>query len=206
MKILLGITGSVAATISHKIVKAMEEVEGCEKVSVVMTESARRFMPSYKLKSLTRVDVYTDSDEWSWKGEDGAKTDLWQKDYPILHIELAKEYDVFVIAPATANTVAKLNHGICDNLLTSVYAAWRVKNISALGETNNVIIAPSMNTYMLLSHSTTKNIQELSCINTIVSPQRKRLACGDYGYGAMAEIEKIVEGVNNLNKSTKIYR
>jgi phosphopantothenoylcysteine decarboxylase len=198
MKILLGLTGSVATTIAPKIVKAMEEVKGAEAVAVVMTEKAQMFMPADELRGRTyenRVKVYTEQDEWEWKDKPSSDPQTaidnmhlgprcqWQKGDPVLHIELAKEFNVLVIAPATANTIAKMTYGIVDNLLLSVYAAWRG---------GPVIIAPAMNTYMLDSQAVRDNIRTLERRGVIViPPAEKTLACGDVGKGALADVEII---------------
>jgi phosphopantothenoylcysteine synthetase/decarboxylase len=190
MKILLGLTGSVATTIAPKIVKAMEEVKGAEKVEVVMTEKAQMFMPWQELREKAKVMVYTEANEWTWMNLTGSGhlfqtgfRSRWQKGDPVLHIELAKEFNVLVIAPATANTIAKMTYGIVDNLLLSVYAAWRG---------GPVIIAPAMNTYMLDSQAVRDNIRTLERRGVIViPPAEKTLACGDVGKGALADVEII---------------
>ena len=107
------------------------------------------------------------------------------------HVELRKWADVCVIAPCTANTLAKLANGISDNLLTSICRAWDFKK--------PIIVAPSMNTFMYLHPITVQHIGVLQSWGyTIVPPIEKELACGDVGVGAMAEIDSIVKAVRQL--------
>ncbi|KAJ1656181.1 hypothetical protein IWQ61_004206 [Dispira simplex] len=115
--------------------------------------------------------LYTDKEEW----------DLWiQKGDPVLHIELRKWADVFVIAPLDANTLGKFANGLCDNLLTSIVRAWDFTR-------KPCIICPAMNTYMWDHPFTDKHLgilkQELGC--QVIPPISKTLACGDTGMGAM---------------------
>ena len=108
----------------------------------------------------------------------------------IPHIELRKWADQLVIAPLSANTLAKLAHGMCDNLLTSVVRAW--------DRTKPIVIAPAMNTHMWDHPATTEHLAALQRWYphlTIVDPVAKRLACGDDGLGALAPIDAIVAAV-----------
>jgi phosphopantothenoylcysteine decarboxylase len=199
MKILIGMTGSVATTIAPKIVKAIEEVKGAEKVAVVMTEKAQMFMHSMELERLAKVKVYTEPAEWTWfdptpKDPNEAMDSIyksgrcqWKKGDPVLHIELAKEYNVLLISPVTANTIAKMANGIVDNLLLSVYAAWR---------NGPVIIAPAMNSYMYTTTQVQNNLKKLQQMGVLVVPPAiKELACGDVGEGALANVNDIAQAV-----------
>lgn len=200
MKILLGLTGSVATTIAPKIVKALEEVKGAEALSVVMTEKAQMFMSADELRGKTwetRVKVYTEQDEWTWdRDPELFNSPLpcpskyhWKKGDPVLHIELAKDFNVLVIAPATANTIAKMAHGIVDNLLLSVFAAWR---------SGPVFIAPAMNSYMWESKTNRENLKILDNRGVIlIPPVVKTLACGDTGDGALANVDDIAKMVEH---------
>jgi phosphopantothenoylcysteine decarboxylase len=105
----------------------------------------------------------------------------------VLHIELRKWADLFLIAPLDANTLAKVANGICDSCLTSVYRCWDL--------TRPVVIAPAMNTLMWEHPVTDRNLKQLQqdCkILRICWPQEKLLACGDMGTGAMASIPEIL--------------
>src|SRR5262249_19840017 len=145
-----------------------------------------------------------DEDEWPGRGT-GQR---YARDEPVLHIELRRWADAFIIAPLDANTLAKLAGGLADNCLTCVWRAW--------DSTRPVILAPAMNTLMWEHPVTRRQLRQLAAdaggavpedldldgvvewINhncpklRIVSPQTKRLACGDVGMGAMASLEYIV--------------
>jgi len=125
------------------------------------------------------VPVLTDDDDWhSWK----------QKGDPVLHIELRKWADVLVVAPLSANTLAKLSCGICDNLLTSVARAWDFRK--------PFLVAPAMNTYMWDHPVTAPQIEKLEKWGIqVIEPISKVLACGDLGKGAMAQVSTVVEAV-----------
>jgi len=191
-RILLGLTGSVATTLAPKLVAALEEIG---EVKVVVTESAlRTFVKLSELREV--VDVFTEHEEWAWKYTREYKGEPqemwryeWQKDDPVLHIELRKWADVFVIAPLTANTLGKMNAGICDNLLTSVFYAWDF--------TRPVVVAPAMNTHMWKNPLTFRNLNFLNGLHKgswhLVPPIKKELACKDEGEGALANIADIAK-------------
>ena len=122
-----------------------------------------------------RVRLYRDADEWgSWRGRGD----------PVLHIELRKWADVLLIAPLSANTLAKLAAGLCDNLLTCIARAWE--------SSRPVVLAPAMNTAMWEHRLTASHMAELTSAGAcVVPPVAKRLACGDTGVGAMAEVHDI---------------
>ena len=129
------------------------------------------------------VEYYRDADEWREYQGVGSS--------PVLHIELRKWADIFVIAPCTANTLAKLACGLADNLLTCVARAWE------FGEDGRVakpfLIAPAMNSCMWSHPITSTHLSVLQGWGVLViSPIEKVLACGDKGVGAMGEVEAIV--------------
>jgi phosphopantothenoylcysteine decarboxylase len=130
--------------------------------------------------------VYLDADEWAAP---------WTRGAPILHIELRRWADVLVIAPLSANTMAKLAHGLCDNLLTSVARAWDPSR-------GRIVVAPAMNSLMWTNPLTARHIRVLEeeCGGwfDVVQPATKMLACGDHGIGAMAEWTDIVARVEVL--------
>lgn len=194
MKILLGLTGSVATTLAPKMVEALEAVPCASNVSVIMTENACMFQSAGKLERDSQVKVYLEVDEWSWKTPVKTMDDvytyhpIWQKGDSVLHVELAKNSSVLVIAPATANTIGKMAHGIVDNLLLSVYTAWR--------KGRPIVIAPAMNTEMWTSLAVQENVKTLTSRGVIVVPPvKKALACGDVGVGAMAHVTDIAKAV-----------
>jgi len=160
--VLLGVTGSISAYKACDLARLFIKV-GAE-VHVVMTASAERFVSALTFEALTRNAVLTESSE-SWSSE-------------LNHIDIGKKCDVFVIAPATANTLNKLSKGIADNILTQTALAFK-------GE---MIVAPAANTQMLANHYTTGSLKMLGVNDyIIVNPQEKLLACGDIGNGALAE-------------------
>lgn len=191
MKIILGLTGSVASSIAPKIAKAMQEANNAE-VVCVMTEKAKAFCHPSNL-SIDKFKVFSDQDEWSWEhqNEEGSPikhSDSWYKNDPVMHIELSKDASVLVIAPASMNTIAKMAYGLNDNLLTSLYAAWDINR--------PVIIAPAMNTKMYFSPANQANLLTLKNRGVyIVDPIDKKLACGETGIGALADVNDIVKCV-----------
>lgn len=177
-RIILGITGSVAATLTPKIAKALADIPLVESVDIVTTKAGEYFFEE------SQHPVWRDNDEWFVDGQKKWR----QKGDPVFHIDLRDAGSVLVIAPCSANTLAKLANGICDNLLTSIYLAWDTLR--------PVIIAPAMNTYMWEHPATRANIKILKDRGvTVVRPQSKELACGTTGYGALADIGEIVENV-----------
>lgn len=113
-------------------------------------------------------------------------------DKKVVHVESAQWADVIVVAPATAHTIAKMMYGICDNIVMDTLCV-------ASGLKKRIIIAPSMNTNMWLSEQVQSNIEKLKSIGVeFVYPTVKKLACGDYGIGALADIKAIVDRVNGV--------
>ncbi len=164
--ILLGITGSISAYKACDLARLF--IKAGADVHVVMTPSATRFVSALTFEALTRNPVLTqDSESWS--------SDL-------NHIEMGKKCDLFLIAPATANTINKLSKGIADNILLE----------SALAFAGKIVIAPAANTQMLKNHYTIGSLKMLAVNDyTIVEPQEKILACGDIGSGALADPQEI---------------
>ncbi len=179
MNILLGTTGSVAASLTPRLVEALRVVGD---VRVVATRSSTKFFDTSAVNRWPG-SFFTDEDEERWVRGDR-----------ILHIELKKWADVLVVAPLCAHTMASFAAGLSGNLLTSVFRCWPVKDKS-------VIVAPAMNTDMWNHPVTTQNLVTLGGFFSrparleIVPPVEKTLACGDTGIGAMASIESIVAAV-----------
>ena len=164
-KLLLGVCGSIASYKACEIVRYFQK-KGME-VKVCLTPEAEDFVGKLTFQALTNSEVYS-----SWK--DG-KTGLE-------HIYLARWADVFLIAPATANTIAKLANGIADDFLTS----------TALAYDKPLVIAPAMNTKMLENPITQKNINTLKEKGDIfVNSCEGLLACGEEGIGKLADLEDI---------------
>lgn len=163
--ILLGVTGSIAAYKAVDIARRLKE-QGAA-VSVVMTEAAGRFITPYTFEAVTGNKVITD---------------LFKD--PFSHIELSKNKDLFIIAPATANTINKLSCGIADNLISNLWLTYEGPSL----------IAPAMNFRMFRSPSVKKHIKELKKNGvTFIGPDSGSLACGEEGPGRMVEVSEIVE-------------
>jgi phosphopantothenoylcysteine decarboxylase len=182
MNILLGLTGSVATTIGSNMWMALEKLGD---VRVVLTKAGAEFSPAFVDNKEHTFKPLTDEDEWStWHWAQDTST---QKNQSVLHIELRRWASALVIAPLSANTMAKIANGICDNLLTSIVRAW--------DNNRPIILAPAMNTYMWNKSITEKHIRSISeMFNNVhfVMPINKTLMCGDIGVGAMAHITDIV--------------
>jgi phosphopantothenoylcysteine decarboxylase/phosphopantothenate--cysteine ligase len=165
-KILIGITGGIAA---YKICSLVRNfIKQGAQVKVVMTENAKEFVTATTLSTLSKNQVYTDT--------------FSSGEYSIKHVSLVDEADVFVLAPATANTLGKVANGICDNLLSSLLCAC----------IKPVVFAPAMNTNMWNNSLVQKNIKTLQNQGwSMVEPGFGELACGYNGDGRMAEIEEI---------------
>ena len=163
---LLGVTGGIAA---YKAAVVARLLEGAgSDVSVVLTENATRFIGPDTFAALTREPVYAS---------------LWDRPGEVLHVRLAHEADVAVVAPATANVIAKLAHGLADDLLSA----------TLLEATCPLVIAPAMHTGMWEHDATRENVEVLRERGArIVGPASGPLAHGDEGIGRLAEPEEIV--------------
>ena len=183
MKVLLGVTGSVAATLTKKMVEALHEAG--HEVQVVATNQSQYFFS----KKCLGVKVWTDGDEWPHAS--------YEKGEDVLHIKLRDWADVLLIAPLTANTLAKVANGMSDNLLTGVVRAWNLRKA--------MIVAPAMNTMMWDNPFTSRHLETIREVysTSVVNPVSKMLACGDEGVGAMASIHDIVEIVDTVNISAE---
>jgi phosphopantothenoylcysteine decarboxylase/phosphopantothenate--cysteine ligase len=170
-KILLGITGSIAAYKAAEWVRELtkEEVE----VTVVMTEAATRFVSSLTFAALSGRRVYTGMFECD-AGEE------------MTHIRLARECDLCIIAPATAQTIAKLSCGFADDLLSTLVLACKAK----------VMIFPAMNSNMYCHAATQANLSRLQEYGyEVIAPEQGKLACGDEGIGRLIAWESARETI-----------
>jgi phosphopantothenoylcysteine decarboxylase/phosphopantothenate--cysteine ligase len=172
--ILLGVTGGIAAYKAAALASRLTQAGAV--VDVVMTEGATRFIAPLTFASLTHRKV---------------NLDIWDEDRRPGHIALAERPVLIVVAPATANTMAKLAMGMADNLLTA-----------ALLATNKpILLAPAMNRGMWEAASTRRNLETLrrdGC--RFVGPNAGNLACGDVGVGRMAEPAEIIEAMAKVLK------
>lgn len=166
--VLIGITGGIAAYKACELVRMFKR-NGAN-VKVIMTPNALNFVTELTLQNLSQNNV--------------AIHEFEIDDFKPEHISLADEADIFVIAPATANTISKLANGICDNLLTSVACAFK----------KPVILAPAMNCNMWENKIIQENLKKLAELNyKIVEPESGFLACGYEGQGRLASVDKIFE-------------
>ena len=168
-KILIGVCGSIAAYKIAMLTRLLKKEEA--EVQIIMTESAQDFITPLTLSTLSKNPVYNDFQSDS-SGE-------WNS-----HVEMGLWADLFVIAPASANTIAKMANGICDNLLLAVYLSARCP----------VYIAPAMDLDMYQHPATLNNIDQLQSYgNSVISAEHGELASGLVGEGRMAEPETILE-------------
>jgi phosphopantothenoylcysteine decarboxylase len=213
-RILLGVTGSVAAIKTPALYHSLRDAGHA--VRVVATEPALYFFdpaefgppdPSAEAPALPQGPLHRDRDEWPG--------DRYRRGDPVLHIELRKWAELFIIAPLDANTLAKLAQGFSDNCLTCVFRAWDFAR--------PVVLAPAMNTLMWESPVTRRQLAQILADRgdgrapdgwtlaeadavfarhapgiVLVPPLSKRLACGDIGAGAMAEVAAIAEVVRGV--------
>lgn len=181
-KVLLGLTGTVSTRLAKKIVE--EYINSGFEVGIVMTESAKNFITREDLIGTGHIGIFTDKDEWPM--DDKGNNIIWNKGDPIAHIDLREMYSAYVII-CSANTLAKISNGICDNLVTSLARAWLPYK--------PFLIAPAMNTAMWehpLTNTHLDLFKSFSKNNRVIDPQSKMLACGTFGMGALAEISEIV--------------
>jgi phosphopantothenoylcysteine decarboxylase len=215
-RIILGVTGSVAAIRTPALFAALVDLG--HQVRVVATESSLHFFDPVELvisagdQALPHGSgpLFRDADEWP--------VARYRRDDPILHIEFRNWADLLVLAPLDANTLAKFALGLADNFLTCVFRAWDFSK--------PVVLAPAMNTLMwqnpvtsrhlgqlMIDHGGMRSLPDGWSIETapelfvrhapnlvLVSPQSKRLACGDIGLGAMAEVTIIAEVVHGWSE------
>ena len=170
-KILLGVTGSIAAYKAAELVRLF--VKNGDEVTVVMTPAATEFVRPLTFQTLSRNPVYV---------EQFAPPQAWKPE----HIALSDWADAVVVAPATANTLAKMRFGIADNLLTSILLATRAP----------VFAAPAMNNGMWESAVTQDNIAALKERGvTVIDPDDGELACGVRGKGRIASPDAVFAAV-----------
>jgi len=173
-RIILGITGSIAAY--KAAILASKLTQAGAKVDCILTESATQFISPLTFQSVTGRAAYTDQDLWSDQGH-------------VVHIGLAHEADLFLIAPVSANTLAKLAHGIADNLLS----------VTALAATCPLVLAPAMDAGMYAHPATQQNVQVLKERGAeFIGPRPGHLASGLVGLGRFAEPETILSRVSFL--------
>jgi phosphopantothenoylcysteine decarboxylase len=213
-RLILGVTGSVAAIKTPELLAALRRAR--HDIKVVATEPALYFFDPDALEPGHEAGgaaagplLLRDADEWPAPG--------YRRGDPVLHIELRNWADLLIVAPLDANTLAKLAIGISDNFLTCIFRAWDFAK--------PVFLAPAMNTLMWRSPVTLRHLRQLledrseSAVPggwtldeapdvfarhapriVLIPPQAKRLACGDIGIGAMAEVLQIAEIVRDWSE------
>jgi phosphopantothenoylcysteine decarboxylase/phosphopantothenate--cysteine ligase len=173
-RIILGVAGGVAAYKAAFLASRLAQAGVT--VDVVMTEAATRFVAPLTFQAITQRAVYSDLFE--------LRLDASSDEIHIPHIALAKAADLLLIAPATGNTLAKLAHGLADNLLTNI----------ALATPAPLLIAPAMESGMWAHPATQANVATLAERGaTLVGPRTGHLASGAEGVGRMSEPEEILE-------------
>ena len=167
-KIILGVCGSIAAYKAGDIIRRLQE-KNCA-VTVIMTKEAQEFITPLTLEALSNGKVYTDM-----FGAGGMP-----------HIDLARQADAVLIAPATANIIAKIAHGFADDVLTTFVLTSKAP----------VIVAPAMNDDMYANPMVKENCAKLKKQGIhFVEPVKGKLACGVVGVGHLADVENIVSAV-----------
>jgi phosphopantothenoylcysteine decarboxylase len=216
--VLLGVTGSVAAIRTPALHGELKKAGHA--VKIVATAASLYFFDPLEIEPVGRDRpqrnpslVILDEDEWP--GQSTGKR--YERDDPVMHIELRRWAEILLVAPLDANTLAKFVNGLADNCLTCVWRAW--------DPARPALLAPAMNTLMWEHPLTRRHLRQLAsdagagatpegldaeelmgwinlqCRNLrIVPPVSKRLACGDVGVGAMAGLEDIVAAVGRAEK------
>ncbi len=179
--ILVGITGGIAAYKICSLIRLYKKAKA--NVRVVVTPSALNFVTKLTLQTLSNNEVYVENFEI--------------EEYKPGHISLCDEADIFVIAPATANTISKIANGICDNLLLSTACAFK----------KSFLLAPAMNTGMWENEFIQENIAKLQTKGYhILNPESGFLACGTNGTGRMVEVEDIYEKTVEILSQKQILK
>ncbi len=174
-KLLLGVSGSIAA---HKATMLVEQLVEEYEVKVFITESACKFVSPLTLEILSKNDIHQDVFD--------------SFDKRITHVEEAEECDIFLVAPASANTIGKMAGGIADNMLTAALM---------VADPEKVILCPAMNNNMYSNKRVQHNLQVLKDDGvTIIEPIECRLASGQIGLGGLAKNDQIIEQLNQFSK------
>ena len=181
--ILLGVSGGIAA---YKAVDLAGKLTASgANVKTVMTENACRLVGPKRFEAITNAPVYTSL----WQGGGGGG------EYKIGHINLADWARIIVIAPATANIIAKIANGICDEILSTVLCAcWQ----------KPTLLAPAMNEKMWINPAVVRNIGTVKKMGfEITGPDKGRLACGDEAVGRMSEPGEIIKAMERIASKIK---
>ena len=178
-RILLIVTGGIAAFKSLELVRQIRSAGG--EVRAILTKSAAEFVTPLSLQALTEDKVYSDLFSLTDESEMG-------------HIQLSRSSDLIVVAPATANFLAKMRLGISDDLASTVL----------LATDKPVLVAPAMNVRMWDHAATQENLSVLKDRNIkIIGPSEGEMACGEYGLGRMVEPLAIVDAIKSILKPNR---
>ncbi|KAI4268744.1 MAG: hypothetical protein L6R35_006733 [Caloplaca aegaea] len=199
--LLLAASGSVATIKLPPILSSLSTYPNLS-IRLILTTAATHFLAGQSsaqpalssLLSIPNVDgIHLDPDEWT-------TSPAWTREAPILHIELRRWAHLLVIAPLSANLLAKMTGGLCDDLLTCVVRAWDVKR--------GIVVAPAMNGNMWEHPVTARQMrllrEEWGGWVQVLEPQVKKLACGDLAMGGMCEWEEVVEYVRGRLKGLEV--
>lgn len=171
-KIIIGITGGISAYKIPNLIRLLKKEEA--DVHVIMTKNAEEFVTKTTLQTLSQNNVLTDT---------------FTNSSSVQHIDIIKNADLLIIAPATANTIAKINAGICDNLLTT----------TTLAASCPIFLVPAMNKNMWLNPITQENVKKISSLGfNFIGPASGFQACGDEGIGRMVEVEDILTEIKKF--------
>lgn len=166
-KILIGVTSGIAIYKVLDLISKLRKLEA--EVQVIMTEAATKFINPIAFETISDNPVYVD---------------MWVHPKKVLHVDITNDVDVFLVAPSTANTMAKVSAGLADNLLTSAILASKAP----------VVFAIAMNTNMLLNPITQRNISDLKALGySFIDSNEGQLACNTFGKGRMAEPLEIID-------------
>lgn len=167
--VIIGVTGSIAAYKAANLASMLVKLHAC--VHVIMTKNAANFIHPITFESLTKNKCLVDTFDRNFQ-------------FHVAHVSLAQQADILIVAPASANTIAKLAYGIADDMLSTTTLAAKCKKI----------IVPAMNTNMYENPIVQDNIEKLKSYGMIVvEPESGRLACGDIGKGKMPKEERLVD-------------
>lgn len=179
--VVLGVSGGIACYKACEIVSRLKKLGA--QVDVIMTKNATEFVSPLTFQTLAKTPVICD-------------TFTPVEDFDINHISLAKKADIFVVAPATANVIAKFARGIADDMLSTTYLACNAPKL----------ICPAMNVNMYEDDATQGNLQTLSSRGAVIcEPDEGLLACGDVGKGRLAEPVEVVARIVNILTPTQDF-
>src|SRR5271165_759925 len=184
MRLVLGVGGGIAAYKAAELVRALQNKNHA--VQVVMTRSAQEFVQPLTFAALSGQKVITGLFSQASGGDTLSSA--------VEHIAVAKDNQLLVVAPATADLLAKFAHGLADDFLSTLYLAF----------TGQVVLAPAMNTEMWNHHATQQNVATLrSRGHVFVDPEEGWLACGTIGAGRLADPQRIADTVDRLSRAKR---